>query len=101
VAWSAFNREYNGSLALRLNATSERCCRTESRLLIRWRNWGARPGYPARIEGDSNFGRIVAEPTQTLFGKKRNRQCRLTLRREVNHYLLVTLWVLFPPQYQK
>ncbi len=37
----------------------------------------------------------------TLFGKKRNRQCRLTLRREVNHYLLVTLWVLFPPQYQK
>jgi hypothetical protein len=37
----------------------------------------------------------------TLFGKKRNRQCGLTFRGEVNHYLLVTLWVLFPPQYQK
>ena len=29
------------------------------------------------------------------------RDSKLTLRREVNHYLLVTLWVLFPPQYQK
>jgi hypothetical protein len=28
--------------------------------------------------------------TQRLVGKDRNRQCRLTLRREVNHYLLVT-----------
>ena len=37
----------------------------------------------------------------TFFAKERNRQCKLTLRREVNHYLLVTLWVLFPPQYQK
>jgi hypothetical protein len=37
----------------------------------------------------------------TLVDKKRNRQCGLTLGREVNHYLLVTLWVLFPPQYQK
>ena len=29
----------------------------------------------------------------TFVAKERNRQCRLTLRREVNHYLFVTLWV--------
>jgi hypothetical protein len=37
----------------------------------------------------------------TFFAKERNRQCRLTRCREVNHYLLVSIWVLFSPQYQK
>ena len=37
----------------------------------------------------------------TFFTKERNRQCRLTFRREVHHHLLVTLWMLFTPQYQK
>jgi hypothetical protein len=37
----------------------------------------------------------------TFFAKERNRQCRLTRCCEVNHYLLVSIWVLFSPQYQK
>jgi hypothetical protein len=37
----------------------------------------------------------------TFFAEERNRQCRVTPRGEVDHHLLVTLRLLFPPQYQK